>query len=119
MNLRKKIEILKKKQAEEIEKTLSLIVEKLKDKAERISIFGSVARGEAGIFSDLDILIIMKTNKPFLKRLEEIYSIPEISVDVDIICYTPEEFEQLKKKGFLKKILQEEKVLYDKKNRRS
>jgi len=45
----------------------------------------------------------METNKPFLKRLEEIYSIPEISVDVDIICYTPEEFERLKKKGFLKK----------------
>ena len=37
MNLRKKIEILKK-QAEKIEKTLNLTVEKLKDKAERISI---------------------------------------------------------------------------------
>jgi len=119
MNLRKKIEIFKKKQTEEIEKTLNLIVKKLKDKVERISIFGSVARGEAGIFSDLDILIIMETNKPFLKRLEEIYSILEISVDVDIICYTPEEFEQLKKKGFFKKILQEEKVIYDKRNRRS
>ena len=119
MNLRKKIKILKKKQAEEIEKTLSLIVEKLKDKAERISIFGSVARGEAGIFSDLDILIIMKTDKPFLKRLEEIYSIPEISVDVDIICYTPEEFEQLKKKGFLKKFFRKKRCYMIKKNRRS
>jgi len=99
MNLRNKVKILKK-QAEEIEKTLSLIAEKLKDKAKRISIFGSVARGEAGIFSDLDILIIMETNKPFLKRLEEIYSIPEISVDIDIICYTLEEFEWLKRKGF-------------------
>ena len=35
MNLRKKIEILKK-QAEKIEKTLNLIVEKLKDKLKKL-----------------------------------------------------------------------------------
>ncbi len=77
----------------EIEGSIRKIVEVLKDKVERISIFGSVARGEHSVFSDLDvliILIIMKTEKSYIEGLKELLC---LSVDCDIICYTPEEFE--------------------------
>jgi hypothetical protein len=56
----------------------------------------------------------MKTEKSFVERLEEIYPMMALPVDADVLCYTPEEIERLKDKGFLKKILAEEVVLYEK-----
>ena len=114
-NFREKIRQLREKEIQKRRKALKIIVEKLKDRAEKISVFGSVARGEDGLFSDLDVLIIMHTKLPFLERLKELYTTLELPVDVDILCYTPEEFEKIKKRGFFKKILSEEKVLYERK----
>jgi len=54
----------------------------------------------------------MKSDKPFLERLGEIYSLLALPVDVDILCYTPEEFEKIKDRGFFKKLIKEEVVLY-------
>ncbi len=93
--------------------SVEMIIAKLKDKVEKISIFGSYSQGRSDLFTDLDILIIMKTDKPFLERLKEIYSLLALPVDADIICYTPEEFERMKKRGFLKKILEKEVVIYE------
>jgi len=82
------------------------------DRVERISIFGSYPKRAPDLFTDLDILIIMKSDKPFLERLGEIYSLLALPVDVDILCYTPEEFEKIKDRGFFKKLIKEEVVLY-------
>lgn len=90
------------------------IVDVLAPKVERISVFGSYPRGRSDLFTDLDILVIMNTEKPFLERTREIYSLLCLPVDADILCYTPEEFEKLKARGFFKKILAEEVVLYEK-----
>jgi len=96
--------------------SLTQIIDKLSksDNVKRISLFGSYTRGKADLFTDLDILIIMDTPKPFLERTKEVYALLALPVDADILCYTPEEFEGLKNTPFFQKILAEEIILYEK-----
>jgi predicted nucleotidyltransferase len=82
----------------------------------RISLYGSYARGRADLFTDLDVLVIMDTDKPFVERTAEIYALLALPVDADILCYTPGEFEKMKGTAFLKAILADEVVLYEKKS---
>ncbi len=35
------------------------------------ALFGSVVKGDLGVFSDIDLLLLVKTKKPFRKRIEE------------------------------------------------
>lgn len=101
-----------------LKKSLKIVKEKLKGKVEKIIIFGSYFKRK-DLFTDLDLLIIMETDKPFIERIKEIYSLLLLPVDVDILCYTPSEIERLKERNFFKKILKEGKVIYEKrKNRR-
>jgi predicted nucleotidyltransferase len=60
---------------------------------ERIILFGSHARGEAGADSDVDLLVVM----PFLgskleKQIEIRLALRGISVPKDIVVTSPEEF---------------------------
>ncbi len=82
---------------------------------EKISLFGSYARGRADLFTDLDVLVIMNTDKPFIERAGEIHSLLSLPVDVDVLCYTPQEFGRMCDTPFIKKILEDEVVLYEKK----
>ncbi len=108
------LEDLRSEHTRMLEESVQRIVKVLSGKVEKISLFGSYARGRSDLFTDLDILIVMKTEKSFVDRLKEIYPLLALPVDADILCYTPEEVERLKHKGFLKKILAEEVVLYEK-----
>lgn len=78
----------------------------------KISLFGSYARGSRDLLTDLDVLIVMDTDEGFVARLRRIYGLLELSVDYDILCYTPAELKALKNRGFFKKIQDEEIVLY-------
>jgi len=83
---------------------------------DRLSLFGSYALGKADLFTDLDILVVMDTDKPFPERSTSLYSLLSLPVDVDILCYTPYEFSKLKDRPFLRRILSQEVVLYEKKS---
>jgi predicted nucleotidyltransferase len=93
------------------------LVEKLSslDQVERVSLFGSYARGRADLFTDLDVLVVMRSEEPFVERVKRLYGLVALPVDLDLVCYTPEEFQDLKDQPFLKRILQEEVVVYEKK----
>lgn len=97
----------------EIENISSQIIAKYKP--EKVILFGSAARGEAGPDSDLDFLII-KTDTPYYgaDRIRELSRLIDRNVPVDFFVYRPEEWEQRLKMGdpFLKLILREGKVLY-------
>ena len=82
---------------------------------EKISLFGSYARGRADLFTDLDVLVILETDKPFIERAGELHSLLCLPVDADILCYTPQEFRRMRDTPFIKKILEDEVVLYEKK----
>jgi len=112
--------IIKKRAAyaDLLERSLRRIVETL-SKVEgvvRISIFGSYARGRADLFTDLDVLVIMETELGFVERLRILYELLAVPVDLDLLCYTPQEFRALKDTPFFSRIREEEVVLYEKKS---
>jgi len=102
----------------DLQESLERIVASLSamEEVERISLFGSYARGRADLFTDLDLLVVMKTAEGILERLRRLYSLLAAPVDLDILCYTPEEFEGMRDRPFMKRILGEERVLYEKRS---
>lgn len=62
---------------------------------ERIIVFGSMASGEIGPWSDIDLVIVQRTDLPFIKRVRQVRQLLKPRVGTDILVYTPSEFEQL------------------------
>lgn len=59
-------------------------------------LFGSHASGSAGPDSDLDLIVVARTELPFTRRpalFDELY---ELFPALDLLVYTPEEFERLR-----------------------
>jgi predicted nucleotidyltransferase len=60
----------------------------------RVILFGSHARGNAGPDSDVDLLVVMPVHGPKHKKQVQIrLALHDIHVPTDIIVTTPEEFE--------------------------
>lgn len=84
---------------------------------EKIVLFGSHARGDAGEGSDVDILIIKESNIPRYKRgVPFRLKLKGLFPSKDIVVYTPEEVEEWSEvpNAFITTILREGKVLYEK-----
>lgn len=79
----------------------------------RVSLFGSYAKGRADLFTDLDVLVVMDTDESFVERLASLYRYLALPVDLDLLCYTPEEFETMRDRPFLRRVLEEEVVLHE------
>jgi len=69
-------------------------------------IFGSFARGNANLWSDIDLLIVNDSPLPFIERPREFFDLLDIGISFDILVYTPDEFAHIKseKNGFWKEI---------------
>ena len=80
----------------------------------RVVLFGSLAEGNAGSRSDLDIAIVQDTDKRFLDRLKEIYDLLKPRVEADVLVYTPAEWEDLRvSRAFIRRIAERGVVLYE------
>jgi predicted nucleotidyltransferase len=82
----------------------------------RAIVFGSLARGEGTRRSDVDLIIVQNTEKPFLDRYENIlYEITQAvpGRDVDLLIYTPEELMQLSHRRWIASVLKEGKTIYE------
>lgn len=80
----------------------------------RISLVGSYARGRADLFTDLDLVVVMDSELPMVERTQGLYErLPITGVDVDILCYTPTEFEDMRERPFLRRALKDERVLHE------
>ncbi len=66
---------------------------------EVILLFGSVVHRRVRENSDLDILIIKRTEKPYYQRISEVISLASPSAPTDVFVYTPEEFDRLQREG--------------------
>lgn len=82
---------------------------------EKAIVFGSRARGSHTRRSDLDIILVMQTDRRFFDRYEEIAELYVCfkDMDVDILVYTPEELERIAHRPFIKRALTEGKVVYE------
>ena len=74
-----------------------------------IGYFGSYARGDNGVGSDLDLIVIVKDSKaPFGKRGTE-WDLSMLPVPVDLMIYTLDEWNKLNKESscFMKRLREE------------
>lgn len=81
-----------------------------KFKIEKSILFGSRARGDFLDNSDVDLIVVSKdfSGISFRKRMAEAIEDWDADVDLEVICYTPKEFEKLRKRiGIVKKALEE------------
>ena len=87
-----------KQQTKEIIKQLKEF--KKKTGVKRLILFGSAAKGKMTEHSDIDLLLVSQkfANKKRYKRPLKLYDHWTLDYPVDFLCYTPEEFEKLKKR---------------------
>ncbi|MBS3118577.1 nucleotidyltransferase domain-containing protein [Candidatus Woesearchaeota archaeon] len=86
-----------KQEIKTIEPFLKLVRKKYAP--EQILLFGSRARGDAWKRSDYDFIIVSSKFKGvhWLERISRLVHLWEETTDIDILPYTPEEFEEKKK----------------------
>ena len=101
------------------EEIINKIVEKIKMRyqPEKVILFGSYGWGNPTKDSDIDLLIVKKTNQKHRQRMltvRRIVSEENALVGIDILVYTPEEVTERLKIGdsFISKILKKGDILY-------
>jgi predicted nucleotidyltransferase len=98
----------------QIEEVKNRIVEKFHP--EKIILFGSYANGEPNDESDLDLLIIQRTDLPRKeRRLPILKMLRDMKIAMDILIYTPNEVEYWKDTpaAFVTQIINDGKVIYE------
>ncbi|MHA1291550.1 MAG: nucleotidyltransferase domain-containing protein [Promethearchaeota archaeon] len=110
-----KIKKLKDRHILHLNNELRRIKEELiKLDVEKIILFGSGVRNQLGLLSDIDLIVILASNKPYLERMQDIYKRLQPS-EVDLFVYTPEEFRDMKENNlFIQHVLKEGRILFEK-----
>ena len=82
---------------------------------EKLILFGTLAQGELHEWSDIDLVVVEKSNLPFYQRLRKIRELIQPQVGLDIVVYTPEEFDQLQANSpfFREEIITKGKIIYE------
>jgi len=112
---------LAEKRKEKLERELERIILELKKlNVEKIILFGSLTTGNIHKASDIDIIVVQETEKRFLERIEELYEYLKPKVAIDILVYTPDEFEEMKNwNPFIKSVLTKGRIIHEKPKRDS
>lgn len=103
------------KRRERLERELARIVPVLEARgAQRVILFGSLAREEAVWPGDIDLIIVLETQQRFLDRLGEMYRLLDCPLALDLLVYTPEEFAHMRHTSpLVRRAVQEGRVLYE------
>jgi predicted nucleotidyltransferase len=82
---------------------------------ERVILFGSVARGDADEYSDIDLIIIKETGQRFIQRSIDVMAYLPRDVSIDVLVYTPQEFQAMQEQGnpFIQEALKDAVLLYE------
>jgi uncharacterized protein len=107
----------------DFERTLAMIVEAVRRgyDPERIVVFGSHARGEAKAGSDVDLLVVKRTDAGQVDRIIAVsrllreYRRAPYRLAFDILVQTPEELQALLAMGdsFTREVVREGRVVYE------
>lgn len=81
----------------------------------QVIIFGSWARGTQDKRSDLDLIIIEDTEKRFFQRYDDFNELFERlgSLEIDMLIYTPKEFESMLDRSFIREAVDNGKLIYE------
>ena len=105
------LEYTRKKRAVALDMT-ERIVERVHP--QRVLLFGSVARGAAREMSDIDLMVIAESDLSFKERMRVLYEDLERHHDIDMLWYTPNELERMKRtSSFVRHALREAVTLYE------
>lgn len=79
----------------------------------RVILHGSLAAGDVGRASDIDLIVVMETDEPFFARIDTLNAMLEPRVATDLLVYTPEEFERLMvERAFIRRAVGTGRVVY-------
>ena len=81
---------------------------------ESIILFGSLAAGHVGEWSDLDLVVIANTDLPFYERIKQVLQSVCPRAGMDVLIYTPTEWaEMASDRSFIRdEILDKGQVVY-------
>jgi predicted nucleotidyltransferase len=98
---------------DELDRYLDLLIERVAP--EKVILFGSLAHEEVRAWSDIDLVVVTDTTARFLDRSKEMLQLLQPRVGLDVLVYTPEEFQRLcrERPFFREEILEKGKVLYE------
>jgi predicted nucleotidyltransferase len=104
------------KYSQALERSLGHILEQLisNPQVEKVILFGSYAQGRRDLFTDLDLLVVMVSDQDFVQRTAALYGRLRTEVDMDLLVYTPEEFERMRQSGFVRHVLTTGQTIYEK-----
>ncbi len=84
-----------------------------KKNVDKVIMFGSFARDTASKRSDLDLIVIKNSEQRFFDRYDEFNDLHDvIQVPVDLLIYTPAEWETISSRRFFINVLSEAKIIY-------
>ena len=85
---------------------------------QQVILFGSFAQDHVHLWSDIDLVIVVDTKARFLDRTKEILRLLQPQVGLDVLVYTPEEFERLcrQRPFFQEEIMAKGKVLFERRD---
>lgn len=83
----------------------------------KIILFGSLAADQARLWSDIDLVVVTNSHRRFLDRTKEALLLLRPRVGLDVLIYTPEEFETLsRERPFFQEEILKGKVLYERRS---
>lgn len=109
----------KRKQVDEAVRRWAAAAIQLRPDVIRIGYFGSYARGDWGVGSDLDLVVIVNhADEPFERRSLK-WDLDELLVPADLLVYTLTEWESIQKQGgrFARTLLQDTVWVYSRNDR--
>jgi predicted nucleotidyltransferase len=108
---------MNKERQAKLDNALGQILQVLKKeyRPQKVILFGSMASGDVGEWSDIDLLIVKETNLPFLQRLKQVALLCQVPVSVDYLVYTPDELHQMltNRNPFITEVMATGKLLYE------
>lgn len=79
----------------------------------RIILIGSLAKGSVRSDSDIDLIVVGPWDGRFMERIGYLEERLQPRVAVDLLPYTPEEFNSIQHRDFFRRALQEGKTIYE------
>ncbi len=80
----------------------------------KVVLFGSAARGRRDLLTDIDLLVVMRSNAGFVERCGRLAERLRACCGLDLLVYTPDEMARLADRPFMRKALAEGMVLHEK-----
>lgn len=97
----------------ELARVLPLLIDEYG--AEKVILFGSLATGEVGEWSDLDLVVIKETEKEFMDRIDDVTRLTRPQLATDVVVYTPAGFERMceGRRFFREEVVAKGRVVYE------